>query len=499
MVGRGDGGQGSGAGLSRRAALAGLAAAAAATLPALADAPARSPRPAPRPGAAARVASAGAAGGRAPAATAAETIAAARLGGRVGCAVIDVATGATLDAVDPDLPLPPASVAKVLTTLYALDRLGPSHRFVTRVVSEASGDVVLTGTGDPTLSTDGLGDLAAAVRAQGVVGVTGRYAVNAAALPALPMIDDSQPVHAGYNPGIAGLNLNFNRVHVEWRRTAEGWRVQVDARGERFVPLVRGAQVRIVARDRPVFTYDAARDGTEIWTVAAGALNQNGSRWLPTRRPAAYAGEVFRTLAAAQGVRLPVQVVTGGTVAGTVLAELRSDPLGPMLREMLRHSTNLTAEVVGLTASGAGGLPASAGAMAEWLGGRYGVSARLVDHSGLGPASRISARAMATVLAAAWRAGALPPLLRAFPVREGGGGPAVAAKTGTLTFVSGLGGYATTATGRVLAFAIFAADLARRDALGRDDRERPPGGPEWTRRARAMQARLVDGWAAAFA
>ena len=74
----------------------------------------------------------------------------------------------------------------------------------------------------------------------------------------------------------------------------------------------------------------------------------------------------------------------------------------------------------------------------------------------------------------------------------------VAAKTGTLNFVSGLGGYVTTPGGRDLAFAIFAADLPRRAGLAPGDRERPAGGREWTARARAMQSRLIERWAAAY-
>jgi D-alanyl-D-alanine carboxypeptidase/D-alanyl-D-alanine-endopeptidase (penicillin-binding protein 4) len=484
--------------LTRRAALAALLAAAAA--PALAEAPRRSPRPAPRPGslAAPAVARTGTASGPATA----DLIAAARLGGKTGAAVIDVATGALLDAVDPGLTLPPASCLKAITALYALERLGPDWRFTTRLIATGpiaggtlEGDLILAGGGDPTLTTDTLGDMAAALRAAGLRGIAGRFVVNTGALPQAPQIDADQPVHVGYNPAVAGLNLNFNRVHFEWKRAPSGWQVQLDARGERFVPLVRGARVRIVDRATPVYTY-ADRDGAETWSVAAAALGQGGSRWLPVRRPGDYAGEVFRTLAAAQGITLPEPVVTAGQPpAGTVLAQAQSPGLGPLLRDMLRHSTNLTAEAVGLAASRARSLRASAEAMAAWVQDRYGVPATFVDHSGLGAASRITPQAMATVLARAHPAGALPSLLRPFPVTDRRDGPTVVAKTGTLSFVSGLAGYATAPSGRVLAFAIFAADLPRRAGIPADQRERPAGGSEWTRRARGMQARVVERWA----
>jgi D-alanyl-D-alanine carboxypeptidase/D-alanyl-D-alanine-endopeptidase (penicillin-binding protein 4) len=433
-------------------------------------------------------------------------IAQARLGGRVSYAVLDARTGALLEGREPTATQPPASVAKAVTALYAMDRLGAGFRFSTRVLATGPveggrlrGDLILLGGGDPTLTTDGLGDLAAALRARGLREISGRFLLHAGALPGIPTIDPGQPDHVGYSPAISGLNLNYNRVHFEWRRAQGGWQVSMDARAERFVPAVRMARMRIVQREAPLFTY-AARDRAEDWTVAASALGKGGSRWLPVRQPALYAGEVFQTLAAAQGIRLPEpQVLTGGMPGGTVLAEVTSAQLPELLREMLRWSTNITAEALGLAASGASSLSASGARMSEWLAGRFGVEARFVDHSGLGDTSRISAVGMAQVLLRAGAAGPLRGMLRDFGPRKGSAAPVrAAAKTGTLNFVSGLGGYVTAPAGRDLVFAVFAADTARRDALRGTERERPAGGPQWTRRAREMQAQLIERWAAVY-
>ena len=81
---------------------------------------------------------------------------------------------------------------------------------------------VLAGGGDPTLQTDQLGDLVARLAGTGVRGATGRFLHWAGALPRIDRISDDQPDHVGYNPAISGLNLNFNRVHFEWKRAAGG-------------------------------------------------------------------------------------------------------------------------------------------------------------------------------------------------------------------------------------------------------------------------------------
>lgn len=199
----------------------------------------------------------------------ADLIAAARLGGAVGFVVADAATGRVLEAESPDLAQPPASVAKTITSLFALERLGVGHRFVTQLVATGpvvggriEGDLVLVGSGDPTLSTDMLGDMAAELAQRGVRGVTGRYLAYAGALPQIAQIDREQPDFVGYNPAISGLNLNFNRVNFEWKRRAKGYDVSMDARAERFVPLVRMARVRVVERDLPVFSYAGGAGAT---------------------------------------------------------------------------------------------------------------------------------------------------------------------------------------------------------------------------------------------
>ena len=68
------------------------------------------------------------------------------------------------------------------------------------------------------------------------------------------------------------------------------------------------------------------------------------------------------------------------------------------------------------------------------------------------------------------------------------------AKTGTLNFVSTLAGYLTGPDGTEMAFAIFVADEGIRATLSRAEREGPPGGKTWNRRAKRMQQQLIERW-----
>jgi D-alanyl-D-alanine carboxypeptidase/D-alanyl-D-alanine-endopeptidase (penicillin-binding protein 4) len=448
---------------------------------------------------------------------AADLIAEAALGGRVGYSVADAHTGRVLEVHNPFLSLPPASVAKAVTCAYGIDRLGPDFRFHTRLVADGSveegrldGDLWLVGAGDPLLDTDALAEMAAELQAMGIQEVTGRIRLSANALPAIFEIDASQPDHVGYNPSISGLNLNFNRVYFEWQRGEDGYDISMDARSETLRPAVRVARMRVEDRGAPVYTY-ADEDGHDQWTVARSALGNDGSRWLPVRRPAAYAAEVFEMLARENGLTFQSVEITDEAVPdGPVLVDHASPPLEDILRGMMRWSTNLTAEVIGLLATQAGGvrpdsLAASAAEMSAWMRERLGArQAMFVDHSGLGDQSRVRAQDMCRALVEAGPDSMLRDLMRSVVMRDERGNPIpdhpveVVAKTGTLNFVSSLAGYVRTPGGRDLTFAIFCADVDRRAALTEEQRERPEGARSYNLRAKTLQQALIERWAAIY-
>ena len=439
------------------------------------------------------------------------------LSGDVVFAVADVKTGLELEASDGARGLPPASVAKALTALYALNVLGPGYRFRTRLLitgslsnGVVSGDLILAGGGDPTLNTDDLASLAAQLKKAGVREVRGDFRVYTGALPYVKSIDPGQPDHVGYSPAVSGIALNFNRVHFEWRAGGNGYAVTMDARTGKYRPDVTSARMKIVARSVPVYTF-SDRKGVDYWTVARKALGKGGARWLPVRNPGAYAGDVFRTMARAQGIVLKSAVVSDRLPKGAkMVVEHQSATLQPILRDMLKYSNNLTAEMVGMTATTAlsgrpAKLKASGREMSRWAGRTFGMRATsMVDHSGLGDASRMSAQDLVGALVVARRNPGLRPLLKPFSLRDSKGrvngkhAIKVDAKTGTLNFVSGLGGYMTAADGTELAFAIFSADTKQRARITRAQREKPQGARSWNRRAKQLQQKLIERWGALY-
>ena len=100
---------------------------------------------------------------------------------RTGAIALDAATGEVLYGHNETLPLVPASNEKLPVAWTALILLGPAYRFHTDVVGRGerlgatwNGDLFITGNGDPTLTGQDIGRLAAAVRAAGIRRITGR-------------------------------------------------------------------------------------------------------------------------------------------------------------------------------------------------------------------------------------------------------------------------------------------------------------------------------------
>lgn len=416
--------------------------------------------------------------------------------------VMDVETGTVLDMHQPGLSLPPASTLKTITALYALDRLGADYHFSTRILREP-GRLILEGNGDPVLDSDALAALAIDA-AKAVQDPPGKFILAPVwPNPEIPQLDPRQAVHLPYNPTISGLNLNFNRVYLDWRNGANGPVFGLEARGRRHSPRAYTISIGAVNRDAPLFAlHEAAK--TEEWTVARHAVRQPGSRWLPVRRPAFYAGDVFQTLARAEGLSLPTPELGKAEPDAVEIARHDSPAMAEIVTGMLEYSTNLTAEILGLKASGRQDLRASADAMADWVreNGASGVFS-FADHSGLSAGSSVTARMLARLMAASSDQGRfvhhLPETDRitAEGKREKWpGGLRVPAKSGTLNFVSNLTGYIETPGGRQLAFAILAADMDRRRAT--EGQELPAGVATWTIRARHLQSRLIESWAARF-
>jgi len=436
----------------------------------------------------------------------------------VGFLVVDLADGKVVAEHNPDRLFIPASVAKIPTVAAALEILGAQYRFVTTVeaVGEVrdgvlAGTLVLRGGGDPFLSSDDLKQMADQLAATGIRSVEGPFLYDATALVEIPQINPMQPEAAGYNTGVSALSVNFNRVRVNWQKSAANATAAAMAVSEAMTLPIDAIALSFAAADAPGPYVRSGDDGEESWLLSP-TLADKGEDWLPVGNPSLITAEVFRALAAAEGIDLP-EPTAGATLAGgRELVRHESIPLDEIASGVLKYSNNLSAELIGLTASKAlthrvFDLADSGSALAAWWQLRLpavdwtGID--LENHSGLSSDSRASPRQIVVMLeAAAKSAGGADfhDLLKAISWKGVKGTARV--KTGTMSYGRGLAGYIDTASGRRLAFAIFFNDLDKRAAL--DAAFNPyntaidPESRHWRGRVLKLEQDLTSGWAAQF-
>jgi D-alanyl-D-alanine carboxypeptidase/D-alanyl-D-alanine-endopeptidase (penicillin-binding protein 4) len=321
---------------------------------------------------------------------------------RTAAIAFDLETGETLFAEHGALSLAPASNEKLAVTYAALVGLGTTYRIETDVLGRGQqngsvwqGHLLLVGHGDPTLSSADLADLAAQVRTAGITRVTG---------------------------GVFGDESFFDA-----RRTAPGW--------------------------KPWYYVN------ESPPLSALTVDRGTYRGRISRNPALSAALLFRDALRRAGVTVAGAGLGAERGDEVPLAAVDSAPLSEIVRYMDHASDNFTAEIV-LKQLGAiendVGTSAAGAAYARRLLAEAGVplaGVRLTDGSGLSLLDRLTVRALAAILRAAWAATDMrPAFVAALPMAGINGtladrmrGPPargnVLAKTGTTFQASALSGY----------------------------------------------------------
>lgn len=352
--------------------------------------------------------------------------------------------------------LVPASNIKLITGSAALSTLGPDTRLSTEVVASAApaggtvaGDLLLVGGGDPLLST------ATAAR---------RWKHGQQPTSSLERLADDV-VAAGIrriDGAVVGDGSRFDE-----QRMVPSWAVADVNSGE-------------VANIGALVVNDA-------WTM--DPIDPAGAAGGPAADPALHAAEVFTQLLRARGVQVAGGARTGVAPSGAVpVAELPSATIREIVAEMNTFSDNTTAEMLlkemGAAKDGAGSTKAGIQVLVSDLAARGLPIDGLVmeDGSGLSRGNRVTCRLIDAVLTADGPTGVLSSGL-ARPGQPGTlddrflRGPLrdrLAAKTGTLSGITGLSGWLTTDAGRALAFstlqnpagrAVQAADMALQGQL----------------------------------
>ncbi len=383
--------------------------------------------------------------------------------GRTPARVVDVATGDVLMEAA-DRPTAPASTLKLVTAVSVLDSLGPDALLRTRTLlalepappKDAPGPrraplVVLVGGGDPSLSSTGerVGGAGTRLRPASTEDLA---EATAAALR---------------RRGIEQVRLGYDASLFTGPAVHPSWADEFPAIG--VVAPVSALQVD-QGRSTPAGVSRVADPAARAARVLAGQLEDAGVDVAGAPDP------------------------TSAPADGAPLAEVASPAVGDLVERMLATSDNDYAEALARLGALAAGYPGSfagdakaAGAVLDSLGiAREGDV--VVDGSGLSRRNALTPGTLTDLLRivasdSAPPFGAVAPglpvagatgslRLRFTPDAQRPARGVVRAKTGTLTGVASLAGYASRPDGRLLAFAFLddqtaGATLASRTALDR--------------------------------
>lgn len=326
----------------------------------------------------------------------------------------------------------PASTIKLLTTLVALDILGPAYRWKTVVYADGEitgdtldGDLVLKGYGDPFLVTERVWQLLRNIRHSGIREIAGDLKIDDSYFDVGdydPAAFDRQPLRA-YNVSPNALLMNFKVVRYWFKPNVEAGTVSV-----RLDPPLDNLRVdnRLGLANRSCRGYQRGITITAnepVDEVTFSGKFPNGCRRYAMDRAALSHNEfvygLFRTLWHESGGEFD-----GGwknEVAdpeAEPLLSFDSLPLSEMIARVNKHSNNvmarqllytLSAEVQGAPGTEQGGKQV----ISEWLVENELESCKLAIENGAGLSrdSRISAADMGSLLAFAWRQPYMPEYL----------------------------------------------------------------------------------------
>lgn len=403
--------------------------------------------------------------------------------------------GPSLVERNAEISMIPASVMKLATTAAALDVFGPDARWRTTVeASEApdtngvlAGDLYLVGSGDPSLSRElashpdfGVFDvLADKLRAAGLRAVRGRVIGSDAAFSGerrgadwgwedlvwwygaeaagLTFADGS--AHLKVAPGAAG----GAPLHIERHPAGDYYRVESEA------TTCAAGEESALKLDRPLGQNILKLSGC----LALGAPTQN--LFVALEDPVLYAAAVFADALRAHGIEVagPAAALrTPPPFPRQVLGTYEGAPLSEILKDINKPSHNLRAEMllrlVGRKVRGEGSAEAGRAAVLDRLKAQ-GVDVAgwdMLDGSGQAHGDLVTARGLCDLLVVMAKHAHAAPFRASLPAAGVDGTLAgrlrsartlgrIEAKTGTLRHSSSLAGYATTASGESLVFAIL--------------------------------------------
>ena len=397
----------------------------------------------------------------------------------VSLCVADARTGAVLFERNSQVGLAPASCQKLFTSVAALDLLGPSYRYVTRLGYKGKidggvlhGDLVLGGSGDPTLGSwrwDSTKEEVVLlrwireIRSAGITGFDGSIVVDDGAW-------DMDPIPGGwvwedignyYGAGAWALNWHENQYDVRLQAgKAVGDPVAIlnlaDLKDKVIRKWVNELKTGPAGSGDNAYIYFYPRGNVAFLRGTAPLQKEerviSGSMPWPAGQACTQLGELLRK----EGI-LSAHLPDAGIGMDTIwIGESDSPPLDSINYWFLRKSINLYGEALiktlALEKKGAASTDSGVKVLQDFWSG-HGVdreALHIIDGSGLSPQNRVTTDALVKVLQYARSRPWYSAFYNSLPMFNG-----MHMKSGSIGGARSFSGYQTGADGKEYVFSII--------------------------------------------
>lgn len=350
--------------------------------------------------------------------------------------IMDSKTGQVVYENNGNLGLPTASTLKVITSITALDILGPSYTYKTQLyytgeidsLGILQGDIIIQGSGDPTLGSSRyleaneetlLNKWSYHIKNAGIAGINGRIIGDDLFLNGMNMLNGWNWADMGnyYGAGISGLNWRENKIGIRFKPEAIGQATPISRFTSNldFVQVVNevttaanGTGDNVTGYSAPYSdiiylrgTHGKDLDKTIEISVPDPAMDLAQQLYMALQKQGV---QVDSTCTATTGKRL---LNAGIKIQGakTLLNSHQSPPLRDIVYWFNQKSINLYGEAllktIGLIAGNKTNTDDAARLVAKYWEQKLKIPTSalvLMDGSGLSPQNRVSTIAMAKIM-----------------------------------------------------------------------------------------------------
>jgi D-alanyl-D-alanine carboxypeptidase/D-alanyl-D-alanine-endopeptidase (penicillin-binding protein 4) len=344
---------------------------------------------------------------------------------------------ATLLSINSNTPRNPASVIKLVTTLSALEILGPEYQWETKYWATGpvengvlKGDMVIQGGGDPFLTVDRFWYQILSLQQQGIYSISGSLVIDNSRFDTDNhdrAAFDGQPARL-YNVGPDAALVNFSATRFVIHPSSNQINVFAEPPLADLVVEnnIKPATGKCINRNSG-WSYGIHRQGEKVIARFNGKYRSRCGQHSLSRSVVSnqeYTFRLFKYLWNNSGGSFDGGYRIASTPEdATLINRFSSAPLADIITSVNKYSNNVMARQLLLTihseqTEGPGNLEGARGVVTDWLAQNIGATPGLhIDNgSGLSRKTRISAANLVDILQYGWASNFRPEFLSSLPL-----------------------------------------------------------------------------------